>query len=214
MPTYHSFFGQCPCQHCSCATYCIGPVGPQGAQGEQGPAGPQGLQGEPDPIGSQGLQGEVGPAGPQGQPGPLLLSAATFFSTSLSLVPREAAIPINSGGQIAGEGLSLLNETDIFIENPGMYLISYYFQGDPIDGIETVACSLRLNNITIPGSIIQSVTSPEASIVEPAVSNMLLVQISTPGAILQLHNSSSSAISHLRWVENFCSASLTIMRLS
>jgi len=173
-----------------------------------GPRGPQGIPGE------TGTQGPVGPQGPPGPPAPPFLSAATFFSTSSSIILSNSAIPVDSGGQTAGDGLSLISATDVLIENTGVYLFSYYFQGDPIDGIETIACSLRLNGITVPGSIVQSVTSPESSIVEPAVSNSLILQVSTPNAVLQLHNSSGSAISHLRGVEGFCSASLTILRLS
>ena len=203
MDVKQQFFNKCPSCGCLCAeACCIGLEGPQGIRGETGPAGPQ------------GNQGETGPSGPPGLPAQLVLSAATFFSTSLAAIPVDTAIPINSGGQIAGEGLSLVNATDILIENPGIYLMSYYFQGDPVDGIETLSCSLRLNNIVVPGSVIQSVASPEANIVEPSVSNSLIVQISTPNAILQLYNSSNSAISHLRWVADFCSASVTIMRLS
>lgn len=42
----------------------VGPPGPQGPQGEQGPTGPQGDVGPPGP------QGDVGPPGPQGIQGP------------------------------------------------------------------------------------------------------------------------------------------------
>ena len=187
------------CSYRCCANQCVSCPGPPGIQGEAGPPGPQGIQGE---------------AGPPGPPASLVLSAATFFSTSLETVPLQAVIPISSGSQIAGGGISLLGATDVLIENPGIYFMSYYFQGDPVSGIETLACSLRLNGVTVPGSIIQSVTSPESSIVEPAVSNSQIVQISAPNTILQLYNNSNSAISHLRWVENFCSASLTVLRLS
>ena len=189
-------FHQRPCcSHLQAATRCIGPAGPRGPQG------------------AQGIQGESGPAGPQGPPGSLAVSAATFFSTSLAVVANSVPIPINSGGQITGSGISLQNATDVRIEYPGVYLISYYFQGDPIDGIETLSCGLRLNSIVVPGSVIQSVASPEANIVEPAVSNSYIVYINTPDTTLQLYNSSNSAISHLRWVENACTASVTVVRL-
>ena len=178
---------------------CSGPPGPQGEPGERG---------EPGPAGPQGQRGEAGPAGS------VITSAATFYSTALGIVPLHEAIPINSGGQTAGQGILLINATDVLIENTGVYLVSYYFQGDPISGIETLACSLRLNGVTIPGSIVQSVTSPEASIVEPSVSNSMIVQVSTPNAVLQLFNSSNSEISHLRWVEGFSSAVLTVLRIS
>jgi len=203
-------------QCASCSTGLPGPAGPQGPQGiqgEGGPTGPQGMRGEPGPAGPQGMRGEIGPVGPQGPPASVALSAATFYSTSLALVPSNSLIPIHSGGEIVGSGLSLINATDVRIESPGVYLVSYFFQGDPVDGIETVACSLRLNGLTVSGSIVQSVTSPESNIVEPSVSNTRILQINTPEAVLQLYNNSNSAISHLRWVEDFSSASLTILRI-
>ena len=203
--TYQHF----PCPNPCCSPHlCGSPCCPFGPPGPQGPIGPQGPAG---PMGAIGPTGAVGPTGPTGS---LLISAATFYSTSLVVVPVNSPIPINSGSAIAGDGISLLNPTDILVEAPGLYLVSYYFQGDPIDGIETVACGLRLNNILVPGSIIQSVTSPESSIVEPAVSNTRILQIPAANSVLQLFNSSPSAISHLRWVEGACTASLTLLRLS
>ena len=219
-----------PCCRSLCPNICcvglqgpVGPMGPTGATGVTGATGSTGIQGEPGVTGAMGITGATGATGIAGVTGAtgatgvtgfLELSAATFFSTSLATVPFDSPIPINSGGQIAGEGLSLVNATDVMVENPGIYLISYYFQGDPVDGIETLACSLRLNNIPVSGSIVQSVASPEANIVEPSVSNSCIVQISTPDAVLQLYNSSNSVISHLRWVVDACTASLTVVRIS
>lgn len=48
----------------------VGPEGPPGPQGEQGPIGPQGEQGVQGPIGPQGEQGVQGEPGPQGEQGP------------------------------------------------------------------------------------------------------------------------------------------------
>ena len=189
----------------------MGPTGVQGLQGDMGPTGSQGLQGDMGPTGEQGLQGDIGPTGPQGS---LILSAATFFSTSIDEVPFASAIPIDSGARIVGSGITLINVTDIIIENPGMYLVAYYFQGDPIGDIETIACSLWINGVIVPGSIIQSVASFMNDEVEPAVSNTCIVEISDLNTVLQIYNSSSSAISHIRWIEGFCSASITILRLS
>ena len=143
----------------------------------------------------------------------MALAAATFFSTDTASVPPNVPIPLNSGSRIEGLGLYLLNATDVRIDNPGVYLVSYYFQGDPVDGIETLSCCLRVNGNTVPGSIVQSVTSPEANIVEPSVSNTCLLPIEAPGALLQLFNTSGTAISHLRWVAGFCGASLTLFRI-
>ena len=182
-----------------CCRICPGPPGPQGVQGEQGP------QGEP------GLQGPIGPEGP---PGASVLSAATFFSTILGEVLYDTNILLTSGSRIFGTGISLANATDILIEHPGVYLVSYYFQGDPFGNIEAIACSLRLNGVTVPGSIVQNVTAYLNDTAEPCVSSTCIVQTTTGNMILQLHNSSNSGVTHNRWVADACTASLTIVRLS
>jgi hypothetical protein len=62
----------------------MGPIGPQGPQGDVGPQGPQGPQGDIGPqgpqgdVGPQGPQGVVGPQGLQGPPGPTLFQRASF----------------------------------------------------------------------------------------------------------------------------------------
>ena len=177
-------------RNCPCVVYQIGIPGPQGIQG------------------SPGVQGD------QGLPGTLIISAGTFFSTSFSQIPYDSPVSVNSGSSITGSGISLTGTTDILLENPGIYLVSYYIQGDPVGGIETVACSLKLNNVTVPGSIVQSVTSYLSDEVEPAVSNTCIIDVTSPGTILQLFNSSNSALEHIRWVDDFCSASITVLRLS
>ena len=144
----------------------------------------------------------------------MILSAGTFFSTAFTVVPINTNIPLASGERIVGNGILLANPTDILIATPGIYLISYYFQGDPVGDIETIACSLRLNGVTVPGSIVQSVTSLFSEEVEPSVSNTCVVQTTVADTVLQLHNSSNSEITHVRWVDGFCSASVTVLRLS
>lgn len=48
----------------------IGPEGPKGDTGPQGPEGPQGPKGDTGPQGPEGPQGPKGDTGPQGQQGP------------------------------------------------------------------------------------------------------------------------------------------------
>ena len=156
----------------------------------------------------------IGIPGPEGPPGSLIISVGTFYSTSLSQIPYNSPVPVASGMRTAGSGISLISAADILLDNIGVYLVSYYIQGDPIGGIETIACSLKLNNVTVPGSIVQSVTTTLSYSSEPAVSNTCIIEVTTPGSILQLFNSSNSGLTHVVWVENFCSASITVLRLS
>ena len=158
--------------------------------------------------------GPTGPTGPAGPQGSLIRAAGTFYSTSIETVLNGAMIPINSGSEVVGNGITLQNATDVLIQTPGIYLAGYYFQGDPIDGIEALACRLLLNGQPISGTTVQSVTSPEANIVEPSVTNMHLIVVSGNNSILQLQNYSNAAIAHLRWVDNVTTASLTVLRLS
>jgi hypothetical protein len=145
---------------------------------------------------------------------PLTVSAGTFYSTSLSQIPYNAPVPVASGFRIAGSGISLISATDILLDDIGVYLVSYYIQGDPIGDIETIACSLRLNSVIVPGSVVQSVTTTLSYSVEPSVSNTCIIEVTTPQSVLQLFNSSNSGLTHVVWVENFCSASITVVRLS
>jgi hypothetical protein len=47
----------------------VGPLGPQGVQGNEGPTGQQGPEGSLGPTGPQGGQGNLGPTGPKGDQG-------------------------------------------------------------------------------------------------------------------------------------------------
>ena len=207
----HSRFPKYCYNPCRC---CAGPTGPQGAAG---PTGPQGLTGPTGPqglSGAEGPQGVTGPTGPTGPTGMLILSAGTFFSTLTTEIPVNSPIPISSGGQTAGPGILLIPPASILIQEPGYYLVSYYFQGNPVGDIEAIACSLQLNGTLIPGTIVQSIASQLANLAEPAVSNTCLVRVTASGSTLQLVNSSPTPITHLEGVPGFTSSSVTVLRLA
>ena len=199
------------------ATGATGATGVQGEAGVTGATGAQGITGAAGVTGATGAtgpQGEVGDIGATGATGALVLAGGTFFSTSFLGTPYNSAIEVDSGSRVIGTGISLFGTTDVIIETPGIYLVSYYFQGDPFGDIETIACSLRLNGETVPGTIIQSVSSYINSEAEPSITNVVILPITEPDSVLQVFNNSHSAISHIRWVEGFCAASITVLRLS
>jgi hypothetical protein len=52
---------------------------------------------------------------------------------------------------VNGTGISLSGTNAAQLAEPGWYLVSYYLQGDPIGGNETLRFSLSLNDSQIPG---------------------------------------------------------------
>lgn len=59
----------------------------------------------------------------------------SFLLQRLQLL-TNALIPINSGSTVFGSGVSLTNATTVTLSTPGIYLVSYYFQGDPNGGMK------------------------------------------------------------------------------
>jgi len=55
--------------------------------------------------------------------------------------------------------------------------VSYYFQADPNGGDETLRCSLSLNGVQVPGTLIASVTETTFAVdpTEPALSNTVFL---------------------------------------
>ncbi|MBJ8206044.1 collagen-like protein, partial [Bacillus cereus] len=93
-------------------------------QGHNGAVGPRGATGS---VGAIGFSGIVGVTGATGLPS----GGGYFFSTATSAIAANALIPINSGSTIFGSGISLTSATTVTLSTPGIYLVSYYFQGDP-----------------------------------------------------------------------------------
>ena len=129
------------------ASGSIGPVGAQGSQGPSGVVGPTGATGSAGSIGFFGIAGATGATG-------LPSGGGYFFSTSTSTIAANALIPINSGSTVFGSDVSLTNATTVTLSTPGIYLVSYYFQGDPTAGNETISVRLTLNGTQVAGSFI------------------------------------------------------------
>jgi hypothetical protein len=97
-----------------------------------------------------------------------------------------------------------------------VYLVSYYLQGDPQSGNETLRFSLSLNDAQVPGTLIAGVTETPGfgvDATEPGLSNTVIVQVTTPNALLQLVNG-PLALAHVENVSPATTASLTVIRLS
>lgn len=183
------------------ASGSIGPVGAQGSQGQNGAVGPTGATGNVGSIGFSGIAGATGlPSG-----------GGYFFSTATSTIAASALIPINSGSTIFGAGVSLTNATTITLSTPGIYLISYYFQGDAILGNETISVRLVLNGTQVAGSFILYVTKGNF-ILEPAISNTMVIEVTSPNSTLSLQNG-PLAIGHVTTLAGVITASLNILQI-
>jgi len=186
------------------ASGSIGPVGAQGSQGQNGAVGPTGATGN---VGSIGFSGIAGATGATGLPS----GGGYFFSTATSTIAANALIPINSGSTIFGAGVSLTNATTITLSTPGIYLISYYFQGDAILGNETISVRLVLNGTQVAGSFILYVTKGNF-ILEPAISNTMVIEVTSPNSTLSLQNG-PLAIGHVTTLAGVITASLNILQI-
>jgi hypothetical protein len=117
-----------------------GPVGPQGAVGPQGPAGPQGATGATGaqgPKGDQGVQGIQGVKGDTGATGPAggLGYSASFYDTqtqnNTGLANGNAMLLRN---QDFATGISIVNNSQITMANPGKYNIAFSVQLSKTNG--------------------------------------------------------------------------------
>lgn len=196
-----------------------GSTGATGATGVTGATGPTGLQGI---RGATGATGQAGVTGPTGATGPTGLTGATgssaistgggyFFSTSTSAIAANANIPINSGSTVYGAGVSLTSATTVTVSTPGIYLVSYYFQGDASAGNETVSVRLLLNGSQLTGSFIQNVTTSTV-VIEPAISNTLLVNVASANSTLILQNG-PLGVGHVTTIAGAITASLNVVRI-
>ena len=128
----------------------IGPTGPQGDPGAIGPAGPQG---DPGPTGPQGDPGAIGPTGPQGVPGGFggygsFLDLQTQTNTS----PGNP-IPIQLRTTDFSSGVTIVNGTDITVDDTGVYDINFAAQLTKTDGgTDIMYIWLRVNGIDVPDS--------------------------------------------------------------
>ncbi|ADH07849.1 triple helix repeat-containing collagen [Bacillus thuringiensis BMB171] len=134
-----------------------------------------------------------------------------FFSTATSAIAANALIPINSGSTIFGSGISLTSATTVTLSTPGIYLVSYYFQGDPTAGNETISVRLTLNGTQVAGSFIFYVTGG-TFILEPAVSNTMVIEVTSSNATLSLQNG-PLAIGHVTTLSGVITASLNVLKI-
>jgi hypothetical protein len=77
-------------------------------------------------------------------------------------------------------------------------------------------CMLSLNGVEVPGTHITSVTGPGGAFadpIEPALSNTVVVQVTSANSLLRLANG-ELAVGHLDTVADSTTASLNVIRLS
>jgi len=184
--------------------------------GATGPTGIQGIRGATGPTGATGVTGPTGATGPTGLTGTTGSSAMStgggyFFSTATSTIAANANIPINSGSTVYGTGVSLTNATTVTVSTPGIYLVSYYFQGDANAGNEVVSVRLLLNGTQVTGSFIQNVTTASV-VLEPSISNTLLVNVTSANSTFILQNG-PLGVGHVTTIAGATTASLNVVRI-
>lgn len=149
----------------------VGPQGPAGTPGLAGPMGPQGEVGAPGlpgargPAGADGAAGASGPAGPagpvgpQGDPGPA--GPAGGFGAYGSFIDLQTQTNTSPGNPIPillrttelSSGVSIVNNSDITVDDTGVYNISFSAQVTKTDaGSDTVYIWLRVNGVDVPDS--------------------------------------------------------------
>jgi len=138
----------------------IGPTGPEGATGPQGPAGADGAtgargpSGPPGAIGPAGPQGDAGPTGPQGGPAGGFGGYGSFLDlqTQTNTSPGNP-VPILLRTTDLSSGVSIVNSTDITVDDTGIYNIAFSAQIAKTDsGTDTVYLWLRANGTDVPDS--------------------------------------------------------------
>ncbi|MEH7269109.1 collagen-like protein, partial [Bacillus toyonensis] len=197
-------------------TGSTGATGQTGVTGATGPTGIQGIQGITGATGGTGVTGPTGATGPTGLTGATGSSAIStgggyFFSTSTSTIAASANIPINSGSTVYGTGVSLTSATTVTVSTPGIYLVSYYFQGDATGGNEVVSVRLLLNGTQVTGSFIQNVTTSTV-VLEPSISNTLLVNVASANSTFILQNG-PLGVGHVTTIAGTITASLNVVRI-
>ena len=90
-------------------------------------------------------------------------------------------------------------------------MVSYYFQGDASGGNETVSVRLLLNGAQLTGSFIQNVTTSTV-VIEPAISNTLLVNVTSANSTLILQNG-PLGVGHVTTIAGAITASLNVVRI-
>lgn len=148
-----------------------GPIGPQGDAGAPGPPGARGPTGATGPAGAAGANGAPGPAGPAGPAGADGADGATGppgppgpaggfggYGSFLDLQTQTNTspgnpLPILLRTTELSSGVSIVNNSDITVDDTGVYNISFSAQISKTDaGSDTVYIWLRLNGVDVPDS--------------------------------------------------------------
>ncbi len=136
-----------------------GPAGADGAPGSRGasgPAGPAGPAGPTGPIGAQGVPGDQGVPGAVGATGP----AGGFggYGTFLDLQTQTNTspgnpIPIQVRTTDFSRGVTIVNGTDVTVDDTGVYNLNFVAQLTKTDGgNDTIYIWLRVDDIDVPNS--------------------------------------------------------------
>ena len=102
-------------------------IGPAGPDGPAGPRGPTGSTGAVGPMGPVGAPGPVGPAGPAGIPGGFG-AFGSFDDTDSVTIPLGPGIPVPIRRTLQAEGVSILDNSKITIDDSGTYNIAFSLQ--------------------------------------------------------------------------------------
>lgn len=145
-----------------------GPEGPTGATGLPGPTGPQGVRGPTGATGATGPQGDPGPpgptgaTGPQGDPGPVgPMGPAGGFGAYGSFLDVQTQTNTSPGNPVPillrttdlSSGVSMVDDTQITVDDTGVYNIAFSAQITKTDaGTDTVYIWIRVNGDDLPDS--------------------------------------------------------------
>lgn len=135
-----------------------GTTGPTGAQGEIGPIGPTGPQGETGPTGytgdtgPQGLIAPTGYTGYTGYTGPAANEAliGNFRTSDTTTVSANGKFPIQVQDTSNTPGAFTLSNSDITVNQDGIYLVSYTILLPPS---QSANASLAINSVKLTFSL-------------------------------------------------------------
>jgi len=129
-----------------------GPQGDIGVQGSQG-SGVQGAQGVTGVQGAQGVTGAQGVQGPTGASGALRYYGSFFDTSTQTNAGVTGANPMTFNTTDIANGISIVNNTEITVANPGVYNIQFSAQFDKTDsGNDNADIWLSKNGVNVSNS--------------------------------------------------------------
>jgi len=142
------------------AVGAIGATGPTGATGSTGPTGPS-ITGATGPTGPTGIAGAGGTVGHYG----------SFYSNqdqAIVAIDTEQPITFNSTYPNGANGISIVDNSKITIENPGTYSMTATIQvANSGVAVESAEFWLKLNNQVYPSSGTNITLPPRKNSSEP-----------------------------------------------